>query len=334
MAIKQFLGAFFQSYKNTFGQKAENAYQEYRAKGGKISKRTLIRDMRMAYARQGIVPAHYLQFRFYEKTNREKAQYMSLKRERALFMNSPENHFPKGKYDRYLLFQPYFRREITAVFFTGDEQAHYAEFCGRHAEFMVKPIIGTKGHGVEKLRFAEAPFLKELEAYSDGGCLLEELICQGEEMARFHPSSINTVRFVSAMSPEEKYTALFALLRTGKGGSVVDNVGSGGLIAQIDIVTGRVVTDGLYGDVYFAAHPDTGVVFQNAQIPRWEELCALVHQIHSTIPDQCLIGWDFAWTDKHEWDLVEANPMPSFISYQTLANRGICPMLREAGLLQ
>ena len=333
LKIKECARAFVKSLDKQFASRLEKAYTVYREQGGTGSRVRILLDMRLAFISQRILPLHYVTFRFYEKSTRERSAYISGRDENRLYFGRSKSDFPAGKYERYLLLKPFFQREIQVLQPREEDQEIYDDFCSRHETFVVKPVIGKKGQGVAKLQAADVQNVTDLEPYSDGGCLLEEAIRQGEELAKFHPSSINTVRFATAMSADGKFTPLFALFRTGRGGSVVDNVGSGGLISLIDIRSGTIATDGLHNRKYFTEHPDTGVTFKDARIPCWEELCLLVQQMHAVIPDQRLVGWDFAWTADGHWDLVEANPRPSFVSYQTLADKGIRPLLREAGIL-
>ena len=92
-------------------------------------------------------------------------------------------------------------------------------------------------------------------------------------------------------------------------------------------------TDAICANERYKVHPDTGVQFAGSVIPEWRQLLQLTEQAHRSFPVQELIGWDYAWTDKG-WDLVEANPNPSFGSWQALSGKGIRPMLANAGLLK
>jgi hypothetical protein len=322
--------SFFDKDAKVFSKNAEL----YCKKHENIPFKKLKKDMFRMYIKQGIDSDEYVKFQLFDRSGLEKAEYFSLNELRYYFKNNEKNHFPGNKYDRYLMFQQFFKREIIDIKFdeSTEENVLYQEFCKRHAEFIIKPTGGTKGHGVQKVTSSMVADLKDLYIIAGGECMLEEVIQQGEELAKFHPYSVNTVRFVTGLNEEGELTDLYALLRTGKSGSVVDNVGSGGFVALIDIKSGRIVTDGLNGTTYYEHHPDTNIKFNGNSIPAWNELCTLAEIAHRTMPNQLLIGWDFAWTG-NGWDLVEANPAPSFASYQTLAGKGIRPELVKAGLL-
>ncbi|MDO4459123.1 MAG: sugar-transfer associated ATP-grasp domain-containing protein [Clostridia bacterium] len=245
------------------------------------------------------------------------------------------NSFPRDKFERYKLFSKLFRRELIRIDFDGSsqEKEKFEKFIASHEEYMLKPVVGTKGHGVEKHNSDDFKTPDELKSSCAGAVILEELITQGEEMASFHPASINSCRFVSVINDKGEVSPLFVTIRTGRGGSVVDNVGAGGITALVDANTGVVCSDGLCEYEYFEKHPDTGVRYKGFRLPNYSELCSLVADGHKLRPQQKFIGWDFAWTDKGEWDCIEVNPGPAFISYQKLSGKGIRDLLKSKGVI-
>ena len=115
-------------------------------------------------------------------------------------------------------------------------------------------------------------------------CILESLIDQGQELAAFHANSVNTVRMVTCMNKKGEFYYLFALLRVGQGGSIVDNVGSGGLVSMIDLETGNVCSDAFCRTKYYELHPDTKVRFKGTKIPEWDKLLEIAKQLHTSQP--------------------------------------------------
>lgn len=97
-------------------------------------------------------------------------------------------------------------------------------------------------------------------------------------------------------------------LRVGRKGQITDNAGNGGILACIHPKDGIVYTDGAdeYGR-FFSIHPDSKIRFKGWQVPRWDELRALVRDIHTTtMKHHTYIAWDFALTERG-WDLIEGN---------------------------
>lgn len=292
-------------------------------------------DMLKEFARIRISPEEYVRFGFYKKSEKDRNTYLSdLDVVDKLKWGEGNNILPNNKYERYLLVQPYFHRDVIRVQFPfSEEDARiYQDFISDKQSFIIKPLRGTQGHGIQKINTKDAVSLEELSKIADGECMLEETIRQGEELSVFHPSSVNTVRLATGRGRDGKTGILFALLRVGKGGSLVDNVGSGGLVSLIDLENGTVCTDAYLGTERFEKHPDTGVVFSGSIIPEWQELCRIGMEIHQAHSGQRVFGFDFAWTDKG-WDLVEVNPAPSFASFQALTGEGCRPLLEERQLI-
>ena len=293
-------------------------------------KKKVKKDMKKAYVNYRFSPSEYVDFRLYGKKAHEIREYYSLEELREVFIRGKLNTLKKNKYEKYCLLSDFFHRDVIRIDGTADS-GRYLEFCKKHGSFVSKPIKGTKGHGVRLVSSSEADSVEKLARIVELPVILEQLIRQGEELRAFHPSSVNTVRVVSFLDQEGAFTVLFALFRCGQGGSLVDNVGSGGLISMIDTKTGRIVSDALFHHKLYQRHPDTGLEFKNTTMPQWEQLMQIVEKAHRSVPQQRVIGWDFAWS-QNGWDMVELNPAPSFASYQTLTGKGIRPKLQEIGL--
>lgn len=276
---------------------------------------------------------------FTEKVQRKRERIFLI--ERALiFQKGKANHFPRSKYERFLIFKSLFKRDVIYIDFENiiDSEKTFKDYCSTHPRFAAKPVLGTKGKGVQILNGADISSVQRLNEQVGEACLLEEVIHQGEEMAIFHPQSVNTLRLVTALSGEGKFTPIFALVRFGCGTNIVDNVGSGGIAALVDIATGCICTNAIQNNgnldgKQYKSHPDTGVIFCGYQLPAWKEVIEFAEQGHRMFPEQQLIGWDFAWTSDRGWDTVEVNPSPAFGTYQILSEQGIRPKLIEAGIL-
>ena len=294
-------------------------------------KEAMVKTIYRFYRKYRVTPGEFEDFRLYGKTKQEIKEYFFLAELSRVFSAGKKNHFPKDKYARYNLFKDCFHRDIQRIESVSDSEK-YDQFINGKDRFMVKTIKGDKGKGVSSVESKDVPNITAFSQRYELPVLLEEYIRQGKELAEFHPSSINTVRLVTAVNGQKVPIVVYALFRSGQGGSVVDNVGSGGLIALVDEKKGKILTDALYDHDYYSEHPDTGKVFRGTEFPEWEKMVDIALKAHSGMKEQALIGWDFAWTESG-WDLVEANPAPSFASWQTLSGKGIRPLLKELGVL-
>ena len=251
--------------------------------------------------------------------NREAARYWN-------FMNSNEVYLltcDKGK--TYHHFQPFFQRDLISV----SRQSivnDFKLFVEKHPKFIVKPTFGNYGTGVQIIdvnneKGVDAIFKRLIEEYPEGSTA-EELIAQCNELASFHPSSVNTVRLTTArQSNGEIYIIQRPFIRLGQGGRCVDNGGNGGIIAGIDYETG--IIKGAIDERMnrYVVHPDSGKTILGYQIPRWEEAKAFVVELANVLPDLNYCGWDLALTD-NGWVMVEANGKGLFIGFQMPTQEG------------
>jgi len=239
-------------------------------------------------------------------------------------LNRPENKsIFKNKEETYRHFGAYFRRELLHL--RGPEDwPQFQAFCDRQAGFICKPRDSSCGKGIRIYPTVgpqrERQFQEILHQYA-GAAIVEELIRQAPELAAFHPASVNTVR-IPTLFLGGRALVYHPFLRTGIGPSIVDNGGSGGILAGIDPATGTVETAGRdESGIYYEKHPDTGLVFRGFQVPQWPELLALADQLCRIVPTNRYTGWDFALTAQG-WILVEANDRGQFVGFQMMTGKG------------
>lgn len=234
--------------------------------------------------------------------NREIAYY-------AMKINNPRKaDIFRDKYETYCAFKKYYGREIIQVT-SEDDLSEFVHFMMLHKTAMVKPINSSFGRGVklvcaENKRKATAVFSMML-CLSPDGFVAEERIIQCDELAAFHPQSVNTVRLIT-MRHEERVRIWYQSFRIGKGKSVVDNLGADGIGVIVDSETGTL------GDAYdmmgniYEVHPDTGKQLKGYRIPRWNEAVDLAKELAQVVPDVRYVGWDLALTD-NGWIMIEGN---------------------------
>lgn len=307
--------------------------KKYQQTGVKASYWALKMSILKSLIQYSFTPYEYRSFDLYNRNKNEQHEFMSNVEVVDTFCRDHSvNFLPRNKYERYLLFKNFFKRDVIHLLFNDcvDEINLYNEFRGKHCEAIIKPIKGKEGRGVEKIKIDDLDYYTLKKMYGSES-MLEEVIQQADGLACFHPASINTIRFVSTLNADGKWNIFYTLFRTGCGGSVVDNVGSGGIIAFVS-PQGIIESDGTRKAEFFTKHPDTNITFKGYEIPAWDELCALAEKAHRSMPQQRLFGWDFALTTKG-WDLVEVNPSPAFTSYQIIKHTGMRPRLEEYGII-
>jgi len=109
--------------------------------------------------------------------------------------------------------------------------------------------------------------------------------------------ALSTIRVVTYRFPRGEPQLLFAAYRLPVGNAPADNFHYGGIVAPVDLATGRlgppirregrVVVD-------VERHPDTGAVIAGHQLPHWDETVRLVLRAHATLRRVVTVGWDVA----------------------------------------
>lgn len=177
---------------------------------------------------------------------------------------------------------------------------------------MLKPLSECCGRGVTLIRKGCVDAGALLSAVPEGGALIEERIPQSAETAAFHPESLNTVRVPCVMCRDGVHV-ITPFFRMGRGTSVVDNAGAGGIFANVDAATGVLSTDGFDEDGgRYPLHPDTGIAIKGSCLPDWEGALDLVERLMRLVPECRYVGWDLAYTDDG-WDVVEGNAQGQFV---------------------
>lgn len=214
------------------------------------------------------------------------------------------------------------KTEFNAVFyeFVGDRgwldlrkenKETVLNFLKTHPQVMVKPADGTGGKRVEKITVSDYGSPEEIydQLMKNEQHLIEGYLIQHSEISGIYPLSVNTLRIVTVLSEGESHV-IYAFIRIGNGGAVVDNLHSGGMCAPIDIDTGVITHVGYDRDENtFEVHPYTGAQIVGFHIPYWEESIALCLKAAHVVPQVGYVGWDVCVTEDGPV-LIEGNNYP------------------------
>lgn len=196
------------------------------------------------------------------------------------------------------VFNGYFRGFVNRdwLYIPDSTPEELAAFLAGHESFLVKACSETRGHGIERVTSADTTPEAFVSEFGGKPFLMEALIEQHPAMAAINPSSVNTIRVITARKGD-RACIIGAGLRTGGGDQFVDNFHHGGTAYPIDLETGIVNGRGidLYGNPVLR-HPATGLVMPGFQIPHWDILTERVLRAAVTPPNVGYIGWDIAIT--------------------------------------
>lgn len=143
--------------------------------------------------------------------------------------------------------------------------------------------------------------------------IFESAIHQTKQFSAFNESSVNTVRFMTALYPDgtSKITATF--IKIGRTGKCVDNAGGGGNVdVCVDTQTGTIQHaiqyDGWRNIKDISHHPDNGTPLNGVVIDNWQQIKEEVLRFQQAFPYCKTAGWDIAITDEGPV-VIEVNDM-------------------------
>lgn len=270
----------------------------------------LKRDMIYCLHRFGVSFLDYFVYKFYEKNYIGRSKFNNLKLQYGYcdLVNTPIiRDIFEDKGALYKRLKAYYKRDLVVVY--GEHEiSDLHKFLDKHNSFIFKPLKGYSGIGIKIIK--EYKGTTE-EFYNDnisfGAFVVEELIHQAHEMALIHKDSVNTVR-LSSFKIDNDVVIIGGALRMGTGGANVDNAGSGGIYATIDVEHGFVCSlarDKVNGYTY-SVHPDTKCKLVGFELPKWDQAINLIKELAHVIEGATVISWDLAYTDKG-WVIVEGN---------------------------
>ena len=130
------------------------------------------------------------------------------------------------------------------------------------------------------------------------GFLFQETVRQNQELNRLNPSCLNTIR-IDSYTDASGIHLISAYIRMSIANNYIDNISSGGCQVGIDLESGRLLKYGYApiktnGVKVYEKHPLTGIIFENFQIPYFDELKKTAITAASYLPGLKIVGWDIA----------------------------------------
>lgn len=165
----------------------------------------------------------------------------------------------------------------------------------KEADLIFKPVDGSCGKGIFILpfndeRIFDTAYLLQKNDYM----VVEEVLKNHHEIRALCPDTLNTIR-IPVLIKNDSVKILGAYLRMGRMGTDTDNFSSGGIICEIDVETGIVISHGINKKSQtFSFHPDTGIPLVGFRVPFWEESKRLAIEAAYVTPTVYYSSWDIA----------------------------------------
>ena len=219
--------------------------------------------------------------------------------------------------------------------FTADIQGILA-LLEEGRELAVKPMAASKGEGFYKISFDGQNYLinnsvrqraeieklfKQLQNY-----LVTEYLHAHETVARIYPDAANSVRvhIINESGSDPLAACAFIKFGTAKSG-VVDNTSAGGVMAEVDIESGRFYNGLVFSEfntVSCLRHPDTGEEITGT-LPYWELVKDQLLKISLYLPQLKYLGYDIVIT-QDSFKIIEINSHPG------IGNQCYHPFLKDS----
>lgn len=269
-------------------------------------------DILVCAAKYGAGYYDYLMFGFYDMNGRQRDTYLTRVRNKKVMdlMNDPAF---SDEFDDKLRFNKTFAAYLGRKTLNGETatEEELAEFLRGQEAIFAKINHGDCGRGVEKLYVKDFDSPAAMLAYirEHGLVVLEHVLPQHEDMARLHPSSVNTMRILTDLVDGQVHIA-YITVKMGRGSGVCDNSGQGGILCRVDPQSGKIISPATddYFNVY-EKHPDTGIVLQGYQLPMVDRAVAMAKEAALVFPQVGHVGWDMAITPTGP-AIIEGNEFP------------------------
>lgn len=184
---------------------------------------------------------------------------------------------------------------------------------GSHGDGFFRLDADRDGYRLNGAQASESDVLGVLSNPSND-YLVTEFISMHPAIARIYPKSVNTVRMIVFRRDDEPPQIGNAYLRIGSERSgYVDNTAQGGLLAEVDIATGRFGNGQMLENgrvVPCPRHPDTGELIEG-QLPEWDNVRESVLRIAESLPQLEYFGFDVAITPDG-CKIPEVNRFPDY----------------------
>ena len=271
-------------------------------------------DYLLSFVFYGASINDYFMYGFYKLRPNGRKEYITYRRFHKILDVCNNKKDIKYFRDKSLFnsrYAKYLHREGLDLNNCTEEQ--FISFLKQHQEVFVKEVMGFRGNSVWHYVTSQtdaSELYKKLKDDKSGHYIVEGKLVQHDDLAAFHPASVNSIRIVTVYDNKaDKLHFMFAKLRMGNNGAYLDNTHAGGISGNIDIKTGIINTPGYNVDTNeeYLFHPYTGKKIIGFEIPKWEECKAFVEEVARVTPEVRYVGWDVVILKDEGFALIEGN---------------------------
>ena len=168
--------------------------------------------------------------------------------------------------------------------------------------------------------------------------IIVDFVKQAKYSEAIYSETTNSIRVITAMRKNGECEVLLAFHRFGSDMSKpVDNISSGGLVALVDLDTGKLgkAKRKIDPEIMHSVHPDSKSQIEGVQITNWEHIKDKLLHVHRCFPYYTFLAWDVVVSEKESPFILEIN-RGSDLGIQMikpLRSEKLGVFMREYGLL-
>lgn len=266
-----------------------------------------------------IIPAYYMCYRAWELTEEQIDGYARQKLSERISRkyNDSSSTAIIGNKDE---FDDVFRNFTKRKFWVnrrGSSVDEFIDFASGVNHAFCKPLSSGGGLGTFKvdLNVGSNELRQIYENFmSKSLVLVEESVQQHDEINEFYSGSVNTIRVVT-IQDEDGTRIISSGIRFGLN-SITDNFSADGMVADIDVETGRIVTPAVdKKGMSYESHPSSGKRFVGFHVPHWDQVVDMAKRAMDVLPGLNYVGWDLAVSPDHV-SLIEGNSQADLVLVQ------------------
>jgi len=200
------------------------------------------------------------------------------------------------------------------------------ELYNLNKKVIIKPSVNSGGgRNIVVDNSRNLCSLLKRKEYLIDSYIIQEFVQQHPLLERFHATSLNTCRIMTAKVDEE-IVILSAFLRTGRDNSIIDNGQAGGILCGINS-NGFLGSYGINNKFEkFYTHPNSKIKFAGAHVPNYNQASQFCIENHKKFLRFTFISWDIAIDYKGNPIFIEFNPRSQGIHNHQILNG---PLLGE-----
>ena len=255
-------------------------------------------DMLFCEVKYGTHPEDYISLWFWNKSAKERKPYLTSgnrKRFGMRFYTKEAFDLLGDKKKFNIKFSDYLKRDWICSDTASEQQVR--DFINAHGKVIVKPLSLSCGEGIEIVKKEDVEAFVSNVKGGGGNFMIEELLVNHPTMSLLNPDAVQTLRVETCLDNKGEFHLLGCFVMIGAPNAHVSNCHSGGVMCNLDLKTGEIISDGYNPNGWSVTEsPATGIKLRGFKVPYFDKVEEFVKQLSYVLPEARYVGWDVAIT--------------------------------------